>query len=60
VTEWATSITTARNKNATITRGATLGWRVTDDKQAKLLELAELELEVKERQAKMKKIRAEI
>lgn len=39
---------------------APLGWRIIDDKQAKLLQLAELELDVKRKQAMMKKLKAEI
>lgn len=39
---------------------APLGGRVIDDKQAKLLQLAELDQEVKQRQAAIKKLKAEI
>lgn len=39
---------------------APLGWRIIDDKQAKLLQLAELDMDVKRKQALMKKIKAEI
>ena len=39
---------------------APLGWRVIDDKQAKLLALAELDQEVKTRQAMIKKLKAEL
>ncbi len=39
---------------------APLGWRVIDDKQAKLLELAELDREVKRQRARMKKLEAEL
>lgn len=39
---------------------APLGWRIIDDKQAKLLQLAELDMDVKRKQAMMKKLKAEI
>lgn len=39
---------------------APLGWRVINDKQTKLLTLAELDMEVKQKQARMKKIKAEL
>ncbi|MDD2467731.1 MAG: hypothetical protein PHI97_27440 [Desulfobulbus sp.] len=39
---------------------APLGWRVIDEKRAKLLQLAELDQEVKQKQAIMKKLKAEI
>ena len=39
---------------------APLGWRIIDDKQAKLLELAELDREVKRQRARMKKLEAEL
>lgn len=39
---------------------APLGWRVIDERQAKLLQLAELDQEVKQKQAIMKKLKAEI
>lgn len=39
---------------------APLGGRVIDEKQAKLLQLAELDQEVKQRQAAIKKLKAEI
>ena len=39
---------------------APLGWRIIDDKQAKLLRLAELDQEVKRKQAMMKKLKAEL
>jgi ribosome-binding protein aMBF1 (putative translation factor) len=39
---------------------APLGWRVIDEKQAKLLTLAELNQEVKQKQAMMKKLKAEL
>jgi hypothetical protein len=37
-----------------------LGWRVIDDKQARLLQLAELDQDVKRKQAMMKKIKMEL
>jgi len=37
-----------------------LGWRIIDEKQAKLLQLAELDQEVKQKQAIMKKLKSEI
>lgn len=39
---------------------APLGWRVINDRQAKLLELAELDQDVKKKKARMRKIEAEI
>jgi len=39
---------------------AALGWRVIDEKQARLLRLAELDQEVKRKQAMMKKLKAEL
>ncbi|MCL2791432.1 MAG: hypothetical protein FWD79_12490 [Desulfobulbus sp.] len=39
---------------------APLGWRVIDDREAKLLALAELDQEVKRKQAQMKRIKAEL
>lgn len=39
---------------------APLGWRVINDKQAKLLWLAELDQEVKQKQAIMKKLKSEL
>lgn len=39
---------------------APLGWRIIDDKQAKLLQLAELDQEVKRKQAMMKKLKSEL
>lgn len=39
---------------------APLGWRVIDNKQAKLLALAELDQDVKRKQAMMKKLKAEL
>lgn len=39
---------------------APMGWRIIDDKQAKLLRLAELDQEVKRKQAMMKKLKAEL
>ena len=39
---------------------APLGWRVINERQAKLLELAELDQDVKKKKARMRKIEAEI
>ena len=39
---------------------APLGWRVIDERQAKMLELAELDREVKRQRARMKKLEAEL
>jgi ribosome-binding protein aMBF1 (putative translation factor) len=39
---------------------APLGWRIIDDKQAKLLALAELDRDVKKKKAMMRKLEAEI
>ena len=39
---------------------AQLGWRVIDERQAKMLELAELDREVKRQRARMKKLEAEL
>ncbi|MDR2551408.1 MAG: hypothetical protein LBD10_14545 [Desulfobulbus sp.] len=39
---------------------APLGWRVIDDRQAKLLTLAELDRDVKRKQAEMKRLKAEL
>ena len=39
---------------------APLGWRVIDDKQAKLLHWAELDQDVKKKKAKMRKLETEI
>ena len=37
-----------------------LGWRIIDEKKAKLLELAELDQDVKKKKARMRKLEAEI